>query len=262
MELQYVCLALGFAGKYQVAERGHARLAEIQTELFRRIRTFRGVPATGLSLHWRGMQDQRNPVIRYVPWWVVGAFTLVVLTGTFVLFHLRLDQLSAPISDRLAHVGMAEPPTSSAAHSAAPRLQQLLRDDAANGVLSVEERNNQTVVTLIASDFFSSGSEKVNPRYYQSLQRLARALNEVPGRVFVVGHTDDQPLRSLRYRDNYDLSRARADEVVKLLSLAIDNPARLEPSGVGSSEPRYKPESLPENRARNRRVEIIHVGEG
>jgi type VI secretion system protein ImpK len=66
----------------------------------------------------------------------------------------------------------------------------------------------------------------------------------------------------LKYRDNYDLSRARAAEVVKLLSLAIDNPARLEPSGVGSSEPRYKPESTPENRARNRRVEIIHVGEG
>jgi len=117
-------------------------------------------------------------------------------------------------------------------------------------------------VTLIASNFFSSGSAKVNPAYYQTLQRVAHALNEVPGRVFVVGHTDDQPLRSLQYRDNYDLSRARAAEVVKLLSLAIDTPARLEPSGVGSSEPRYKPESTPENRARNRRVEIIHVGEG
>jgi type VI secretion system protein ImpK len=108
---------------------------------------------------------------------------------------------------------------------------------------------------------FNSGSATVNPNYYMSLQRIAHALNEVPGRVFVVGHTDDQPLRSLRYRDNFDLSRARAAEVVKLLSLAIDNAARLEPSGVGSTEPRYKPESLPENRARNRRVEIIHVAE-
>jgi type VI secretion system protein ImpK len=38
-------------------------------------------------------------------------------------------------------------------------------------------------------------------------------------------------------------------------------PARLTPSGVGSSEPRYTPESLPDNRARNRRVEITHVAE-
>jgi type VI secretion system protein ImpK len=263
MELQYVCLTLGFAGKYQVLERGHVRLAEIQADLYRQIRTFRGVPAPDLSLRWRGMQDRRNPVIRYVPWWVVGAFTLVVLTGTFLFFHLGLAGLSAPIDDRLAHIGLAEAPAATtAAPSAAPRLQQLLHDDAAKGVLSVEERNNQTVVTLIAPDLFSSGSAKVNPNYYLTLQRIAHALNEVPGRVFVVGHTDDQALRSLRYRDNFDLSRARADEVVKLLSLAIDNAARLEPSGVGSSEPRYKPESTPENRARNRRVEIIHVAEG
>ena len=261
MEVQYMCLALGFAGKYAVADRGHARLAEIQSDLYRRIRAFRGVPAPDLSLHWRGMQDRRNPLVRYVPWWVVGAFTLVVLTGFFIVYHVRLSALSAPISARLAHVGLEQAPIT-AARSAAPRLKQLLRDDEAAGVLSVEERNNQTIVTLIATDLFGSGSAKVNPKYYLSLQRVAHALNEVPGRVFVVGHTDDQALRSLKYRDNYDLSRARAAEVVKLLSLAIDNTARLEASGVGESEPRYKPESLPENRARNRRVEIVHVAGG
>ena len=261
MELQYLCLALGFAGKYAVAERGHARLAEIQSDLYRRIRAYRGVAPPELSLHWQGMQDRRNPLIRYVPWWVVGAFTLVVLTGAFIFYHAQLGAQSAPISQRLAHIGLSAPPTT-VTRSAAPRLKQLLHDDEAAGVLSVEERNNQTVVTLIASDFFGSGSAKVNPKYYNSLQRVAHALNEVPGRVFVVGHTDDQPLRSLKYRDNYDLSRARAAEVVGVLSLAIDNKARLEGSGVGDSEPRYTPPSLPENRARNRRVEIIHVAEG
>src|ERR1700683_5064742 len=98
MELQYVCLALGFAGKFQVAERGQARLAEVQTDLFRRIRTYRGVPPPDLSLHWQGMQDRRNPVIRYIPWWVVGAFTLVVLTGALFFFHLRLTALAAPVA--------------------------------------------------------------------------------------------------------------------------------------------------------------------
>jgi type VI secretion system protein ImpK len=153
-------------------------------------------------------------------------------------------------------------PAAAAAPSAAPRLVALLRDDLANKVLKVEERNgNQTVVTLIAPDLFESGSAQVNPNYVLTLQRLAQALDEVPGRVFVVGHTDDQPLRSLRYRDNYDLSRARADEVVKLLGGHMREPARLTPSGVGSSEPLYTPVSLPENRARNRRVEITHVAE-
>ena len=85
----------------------------------------------------------------------------------------------------------------------------------------------------------------------------ADAVDRVPGRVLVVGHTDDQPLRSLRYRDNYDLSRERAVSVVKVLQPAMDNPARVEWTGVGSSQPRFRPESAAANRARNRRVQFI-----
>jgi len=264
LELQYLCLALGFAGKYAVAERGEARLAEIENDLYRRIRAYRGNAPTELSLHWQGMQDRRNPVIRYVPWWTVGAFALVVLTGAFIYFRTELSARAAPISARLAHVGLIQPqagPPGAAVHSAAPRLKQLLHDDEAAGILQVEESQNQTVVTVIASDLFPSGSAKVNPKYYPALEHVAHALNQVPGRVFVVGHTDDQPLRSLKFQDNFDLSRARAADVVQLLSLAIDNKARLEGSGVGDSEPRYQPPSAPENRARNRRVEIIHMAD-
>jgi type VI secretion system protein ImpK len=84
-------------------------------------------------------------------------------------------------------------------------------------------------------------------------------LNKVPGRVLVIGHTDDQPLKSLRYQNNFELSRERAVSVVRLLQRSGESSARFEWTGVGSSEPRYRPESDPENRARNRRVEIIHV---
>jgi len=264
MELQYVCLAVGFAGKFQVLERGHVRLAEIQNELYRRIKAYRGAPAGELSPRWRGVEDRRNPLIRYVPWWVLAACALVLLSGTFIFFHARLGHFSVPVSERLARVGLAD--FAEAAPVAlpvrGPRLKELLAEDAARGVLSVEEEGARTVVTLIARDLFASGSVRVNPAYFDSLRNVAHALNQVPGRVLVVGHTDDQPLRSLRFRDNYELSRERAVQVVELLKLAIDQPARLEWTGVGSSEPRYLPESLPENRARNRRVEIIHVDAG
>ena len=45
--------------------------------------------------------------------------------------------------------------------------------------------------------------------------------------MLVVGHTDDQPIQSLRYQDNYELSRERAVSVVTLLQQGIDNRARL-----------------------------------
>src|SRR5262245_23454023 len=72
MELQYLVLAFGFKGKYQVADRGDARLSEVQHGLYQQIRAHRGVPQMDLALRWRGLQDRRNPLIRYVPWWVVG----------------------------------------------------------------------------------------------------------------------------------------------------------------------------------------------
>ena len=65
-------------------------------------------------------------------------------------------------------------------------------------------------MTLLGGDLFGSGSATVNPAFDEILGRLARALNRVPGRVRVEGHTDDQPIRSLRYRDNFQLSRERA----------------------------------------------------
>ena len=140
-----------------------------------------------------------------------------------------------------------------------PTLKQLLAADERNGSLQVEETGNRTLVTLLARDLFPTGSADVNPAYYDTIARLTAALSKVPGRVLVVGHTDDQRIKSLRFQDNFELSRERAVSVVTLLQKGIDNRARLTWTGVGASQPRYRPESDPENRARNRRVEIIHV---
>ena len=77
----------------------------------------------------------------------------------------------------------------------------------------------------------------------------------------VVGHTDDQPIKSLRYRDNDELSRERAVSVANVLLRGLDNSARLTWRGVGSTQPLVQG-SDSDSRARNRRVEIIHLREG
>jgi type VI secretion system protein ImpK len=235
-------------------ERGHERLLDIQQDLYRKIRTHRGPTEPELSLRWRGLQDRRNPLIRYIPWWVVGAAALVVLVVTFTAYYASLARAAAPVHAELAKVGLQDfSPPPAVVPVRGPTLKQLLADDEKAGRLSVEERGARTTVTLLARDLFPSGSATVNPAYLETLQRLTSALNRVPGRVLVVGHTDDQPIKSLRYQNNSELSRARAVSVVAVLGQGI-------PNGVGPSEPRYRPESDPENRARNRRVEIIHVG--
>jgi type VI secretion system protein ImpK len=106
---------------------------------------------------------------------------------------------------------------------------------------------------------FASGSATINPAYEATINRVAAELNKLPGRVLVIGHTDDQRLRSLRYANNVELSRERALNVARVLQRTLDNPARLNAIGRGSSEPAAEPASTPENRARNRRVEIHHL---
>jgi type VI secretion system protein ImpK len=260
MELLYICLSMGFAGKYQVLDRGHARLAEVQHDLYTKIRNFRGGTPNELSIRWEGLQDRRNPLIRFVPWWVVGAAMLLVLTITYIVFYARLTHYAAPLQAQLAKIGLTDfAKPVDAKPVTGPSLKQLLSADETGGTLKVEEQGGHTLITLVAPNLFASGSTAVNPNYFDALKRVADALDQVPGRVLVVGHTDDQPLTSFKYRDNFELSRERAVSVVGVLRLAIDNAARIEYTGVGSTEPRYTPESLPENRARNRRVEIVHV---
>jgi type VI secretion system protein ImpK len=260
MELQYLCLAFGFGGKYQVQDRGYERLAAIQQDLYRSIRSRRHAPPNDLSIHWRGLEDRRNPLIRYVPWWVVGAMALAVLAIAFTFYYTQLANVAAPVHAELSKVGIEAFTLPVSAPVRGPSLKKLLAPEEAKGTMRVDEQGGRTQITLLARDLFASGSATVNPSQYETLQALAVAINQVPGRVLVEGHTDDQPIRLLKYRDNFELSRERALGVVKALRLGLENHARVSWTGVGSTKPLYTPASDPANRARNRRVEIIHIG--
>ena len=251
-------LVVGFTGKYHVEARGHARLAEVRQALYRRIREHRGAAVSELSLRWRGVEDRRNRLIRYVPWWVIGAAALVIVVVAYAAYAARLGNAAAPIQASLAAVGL-DSFSGPSKPASGVTLKQLLAPEEARGALSVEDQQGRTLITLLAPNLFPSGSATLNADVVPLVRLVAQAIDRVPGRVLVVGHTDDQPVRSLRYRDNFDLSRERAVSVAHVLQPAISNPARVEWTGVGSSQPRFRPESDPNNRARNRRVEIVHV---
>jgi type VI secretion system protein ImpK len=264
IELMYTGLALGFGGRYQIEAGGRAKLADIQESLYQRIKAQRAPAAEALAPHWRGIEDRRNPLMRYVPLWVIGAAAACVLLAAFLYFHSRLNALSAPLSAQAARIGLdsAVPPADAAHPAAVARksLKQLLAPEEQAGQLTVDEQaNGRAEVRLSAQTMFSSGGVEVDPSQLPLLRKIAEALNQVPGRAIVVGHTDDQPVRSLKYKDNYELSSARARAVTQILAQNLDNPARLESSGAGDSQPIALPPELPANRTRNRRVEILYV---
>lgn len=260
IELQYLCLALGFTGMYQVREGGHARLAQIQQELYRTIRSLRGVPQPELSLRWRGHEQRGNRLTRYAPWWVVTAAALAIMAVTFTVYYSRLGNAAEPVNATLARIGTEafDGPAPAAPVAAGPTLKMLLKAEEAARQLTIEEDGGRTRITVLAPNLFASASATPNPEYDDLLRRVGAALNAIPGSIQVEGHTDSQPLQSLRYRNNFELSRERALAVANLLRRSLDNPARLQWTGAGSSRPKY-PETSAESRARNRRVEIVHL---
>jgi type VI secretion system protein ImpK len=79
LELMYLCLSLGFEGKYRVLPRGMLELEAVRDSLYRQIRQMRGDIPRELSPHWEGLKDSRRRLVRIVPWWLVALFTLACL---------------------------------------------------------------------------------------------------------------------------------------------------------------------------------------
>jgi type VI secretion system protein ImpK len=79
LELMYLCLSLGFEGKYRVLPRGMLELEAVRDSLYRQIRQMRGDVPREVSPNWQGLKDTRRRLVRIVPWWLVALFTLVCL---------------------------------------------------------------------------------------------------------------------------------------------------------------------------------------
>ena len=259
IELQYVCLALGYEGMYRIDERGREKLAALQHKLARTIRDARQLSEEALSERWQGVEDKRNPIFRYVPWWMVAAAALAILVLAYVIYDARLRSAAEPVKALLSQTNEPLAYSASAEAVRANRLKELLSPEEQAGRLTVEDFGGKTVVTLTAVNLFRSGSADVNPQHVDSLAKVAEALNQVQGKVVVVGHTDDQPVRSFQFADNFDLSRERAVSVTDVLRRTLTKSVPVEWVGVGATQPRFQPVDTAENRARNRRVEIIHV---
>jgi type VI secretion system protein ImpK len=265
LKLLYICLALGFEGKFRAQDRGRDRLQEVRDELSRVIRDRdRGAAEAELSPHWRGVQDRRHALVRYVPFWIVASFAGLLALGAFAYLHASLGSKAAPVQARLARIGVGSPAANLArppVPRAGPTIKELLSPEEQAGELEVVEDASGTTIVLAGERWFPSGSAALGDTRYPVLERVATVLAQASGPIEVVGHTDDVPLRSFRFKDNYDLSRQRAVEVQRLLLLGDPpNPYCCQTRGAGPDEPRHVPPTDPANRARNRRVEIRIAG--
>lgn len=126
-----------------------------------------------------------------------------------------------------------------------------------SGQLTVKIREGRMVIELADNILFDSGRTDIKEDGRLALQELAAVLQEVDDRNFLVaGHTDNVPISSGRFSSNWELSTARAVEVVKFLQEQGVDPTNLAAAGYGEFDPVADNEDR-EARALNRRIEII-----
>lgn len=141
------------------------------------------------------------------------------------------------------------------------KLNQTLRDALVgfnSDELTMEIRDGKVYVSMSDKLLFKSGSNTVEPKGVEALKALADVLNKNPDiQILVEGHTDNVPIKTAVYKDNWDLSVARATSITRMLNEKYGVAAtRMTASGRGEYFPKASNDTA-EGKAKNRRTEII-----
>lgn len=117
------------------------------------------------------------------------------------------------------------------------------------------------VISLSNAIFFDPGSAEIKPEHETTMLELAEMVNVMDNFIRIEGHTDNVPMNSEEYRSNWDLSAARAANVVRLFTTKSNlAPEKLIAVGYGEYRP-VEDNSTEEGRAKNRRIDIIVLSE-
>ena len=139
------------------------------------------------------------------------------------------------------------------------KLQAALAEEISKGLVEIETQPGAIIIRISEKASFPSGAAKIRNGFIPVLEKLRGALSEVEGSVVVAGHTDDRPIKTARFRSNWELSASRAVSVVhELLAEEVLPRERFIVEGHGDAHPITDNDSR-ESRAKNRRVELTIV---
>jgi type VI secretion system protein ImpK len=266
LELLYVCLALGFQGRYRNAAGGTQEADRIRAGLHALVSRRRPRPADGLSEQWRpspsGVAAPKPSVPARVaaspelPWRGIGLSAGAAAIAVLVLFfgYRMVQQRNAtpiPASPPVAVAPSPEPVLTS--HQ---KLEKELASQVQGGLVALAEKAGRTTISIRHDRQFASGDLKPDPAVRAILGDVADALDRVPGAILVRGYADAVPVRPEIFPSNVELSAARAKAAAAVIAAKLREPQRVTSEGAGEADP-IAPNDTEQNRAKNRRVAIV-----
>ncbi len=273
LEFLYMCMSLGFEGRLRVEQGGGEKHLQIRAGLARLIRAQRGPLEWDLSPHWEGLKKPFKALSAWRVVWIALGVTAALLalqfTGLSYLLSTRSERLlgqlsvidAGPVAELFRRAPppppLPPPPTAEAQLEKVTGFLQSAIDD---GIVEVFRKGNTLTIRIKGTGMFGSGSDVLQPDFVDPVARVARALNDEPGPVIVVGHSDNVPIHSARFPSNMYLSLARAKSVMAGMAKALDDPSRLSAEGRADKEP-IADNATRKGRAANRRIEVLLVQE-
>lgn len=263
LELAYLCLSLGFEGKYRYTSNGSHALERQRGDLYLLIESVKGPQQPVLSTRWQGVGNVSNPLMRYVPLWVLAGVAAVVLMLVYMVFAFAIRDKSDRIFGELVAMAQSvkkaspmtvvqpievQKPSAWLPH----RLRIALADEIAKKQVEVTDDYKLRIFNM-----FQSGNADVRHEYRQVLAKIAAELQKVDVHTRIVGHTDNQKLKfSSRFKSNWHLSLARAESAAKVLGACGLPSIRMRIEGMADKEP-IAPNNTKTNRALNRRIDFL-----
>jgi type VI secretion system protein ImpK len=198
-----------------------------------------------------------------VPLWVVGTATLGLLALIYVALLLRLGAYA----DRLGPAVASLPPQGDVQIvRAGPSPKPRPKPPAGIGTCftsagrpvppQLADSAQSLYIPLPSESLFRSASDVLDQGVTPLLACIGDQLDKQRGRIVVVGHTDDRPIRSRRFPSNQALSEARAEAVRAVLAPRLHESGRITTQGKADRAP-VASNATEDGRAANRRVEIV-----
>lgn len=161
--------------------------------------------------------------------------------------QLDIDKAKAAIQEQLEQEVQEQ----------AVELKEQLEKEIEEGLLEVETEQTKIIIRIQEKGSFPSGRATLNPGFFEVVSKITNIIADTPGKIIVAGHTDNIPISTQRFRSNWELSSARAVTVVHaMLSNSGMDQERILVEGHADSHP-LVPNDSRDNRAKNRRVELI-----
>jgi chemotaxis protein MotB len=168
------------------------------------------------------------------------------------------DELAKTDAERLAEIEKAQK-AAKARLEMARKLLAEFEDLIKAGKLKLKVKNGRMIIEMPSAVLFASGKNELSADGKATLKEVAEVLATIENRRFqVAGHTDSTPKKFMKYEDNWQLSLARAEVVVKYLQSEGVPSAILSAAGYGEFQPETD-NSTDEAKAQNRRIEITLV---